>query len=98
MVAVIDFDRDPAARRTSLLDRIPETLHDRVFVVGAKDEAEDLRRSMKQDFTAIGQILNKACLEGDFSPWENEQLEVNKSELERLAKALRDRDFEIGRP
>jgi hypothetical protein len=98
MIALIDFDGHPEARRNYFFSELPESVHDRIFLFGLRGQAEDLKRSMGLSLSEIGITINRACLEGDLSPWDNEQLAVNKSELERLNRFLKERNFQIGNP
>lgn len=55
MVLIVDFDGQPAQRQRTLDDSTPEQLKDRVFVLGALTEPEDLRSL--GTFEEIGQAL-----------------------------------------
>jgi phosphoribosylformimino-5-aminoimidazole carboxamide ribonucleotide (ProFAR) isomerase len=98
VIAIIDFDGQAEQRRADLFGQIPESLHERVFLFGCRDEAEDLRRVHSKSLSEIGILMNKACLQGDFTHWENEQLAVNGHELIRLRDYLETRQFVISRP
>ena len=47
VVLVIDFDSD-ATRGAEVLERVPEELRDRVFVIGSLTDPQDLARSLKK--------------------------------------------------
>jgi hypothetical protein len=83
LAIVIDFDgvleRIEFARK-----QVPAHLHDRVFVLGAANEPEDLKRAGLGSYEAIGAALARDCLAGDFVTWGHQQLRHNLPEAERL--------------
>lgn len=77
MVLLIDFDgkeeRFGAATR-----RIPERLKGRVFVIGAWNDPEDLKRALSlRSLEEIGLALAQDCREGTDTIWEHELLRHN---------------------
>jgi hypothetical protein len=82
MVLVIDFDG--SEDRLSLAKgRIPHHLIDRVFVLGALNEPEDLRRELGS-YETIGLAMARDCREGTDLIWANQQLRHNAAEITRL--------------
>jgi len=87
MVLVIDFDGN-AERRDNAMNRIPEHLRDRVFILGALSEPEDLKRALGSCET-IGSALAKDCREETAITWSHEILRHNAGELGRLRDRVR---------
>jgi hypothetical protein len=88
MVLLIDFDghedRLPYAKKA-----IPERLTDRVFILGAFTEPEDLKRAGLGSYETIGMALAKDCREDTGTTWAHELLHHNGSELGRLRDRVR---------
>ena len=87
MVLVIDFDthNERLAHATS---RIPEHLRERVFILGAWSEPEELKRTLGS-YERIGSALAKDCREGTETIWEHDLLRHNAGELARLRERVR---------
>jgi hypothetical protein len=87
MVLIIDFDG-----RTDRLDvargRIPEHLTERVFILGALNEPEDLRREIGS-YETIGLAMAQDCREGTDVIWSHKELRHNGSEIARLRTRVR---------
>jgi hypothetical protein len=87
MVLVIDFDgrqdRLELAKR-----RIPQHLVERVFVLGALREPEDLKPDLGS-FETIGLGMARDCREGTNVVWAHEQLRHNAAEVARLRVHVR---------
>ena len=87
MVLLLDFDG-----REDRLDRareeIPADLKERVFVLGASSEPEDLRQHLGP-YEDIGLALAKDCRENTEEMWGHPLLCHNANELERLRKYVR---------
>ncbi len=88
MVLLIDFDND-LQRISYAKSKIPDDLENRVFILGALNEPEDLRRAGLGKFEEIGSALAKDCREETNNVWEHEQLRHNASELARLREHVR---------
>ena len=86
MVLLVDFDND-INRREAIKATIPEDLVDRVFVLGAWGEPEELRRAGLGTFEEVGKALAEDCRSGSQGIWEHHLLQHNKDELERLREA-----------
>jgi hypothetical protein len=87
MVLLIDFDGDED-RLGLVKDRIPGHLTDRVYVLGASNEPEDLR-GVLGSYEAIGWALAKDCREGTNTTWDHPFLQHNAGELNRLREHVR---------
>lgn len=94
MVLLIDFD--------SKLDRlkeakavIPDHLVDRVFVLGAWNEPEDLKESLGP-YETIGSKMADDCRKDSHETWGNDLLKHNAAELERLREHVRPILFATG--
>ncbi len=88
MVLLIDFD-NKESRLDVVKKSIPDTLKDRVFVLGARGDPEDLRKAGLGSFETIGRALAKDCREETDETWEHELLKHNASEIDRLRKQVR---------
>jgi hypothetical protein len=87
MVLLIDFDE--SENRLEYVKRaIPDELIDRVFVIGAKGEPEDLRKARLGTFEEIGIKIAKCCRDGTNDFWNHELLKNNLDELSRLKTAV----------
>lgn len=88
MVLLIDFDG-----REERLDiakaAIPNRLSERVFVLGALTEPEDLRRANLGSYETIGKTLAGECRENAYTTWGHPLLQHNASELDRLREHVR---------
>ena len=62
MVLLIDFDGN-AERLNDAKTRIPERLAERVFILGALSEPEDLKRAGLGSYEAIGSAMAQDCRE-----------------------------------
>jgi hypothetical protein len=87
MVLVIDFD-GRASRLNDAKSRIPERLADRVFILGALREPEDLKKELGS-YEKIGLAMAKDCREETDTTWNHELLRHNAEELARLRRHVR---------
>jgi hypothetical protein len=85
MILLIDFDRVPNRLETARA-RIPAHLADRVFILGALGEPEDLRRAGLGSYETIGSAMAEDCRNGTNTTWGHELLRHNASEIGRLRK------------
>lgn len=83
IAVLIDFDRAPT-RRDEARNRLAPEIRDKVFILGAVSEPEDLRRAGLGSYEAIGVALARDCREGVRGTWGHEQLRHNVPEAERL--------------
>ena len=87
MVLLIDFDRKENRLRVAKA-RIPPHLAERVFILGALGEPEDLKRDLGH-YETIGMKLGENCREGTDTTWNHDLLRHNASELGRLNDRVR---------
>ncbi len=92
MVLLIDFDDKPE-RLQAIMQRIPDTVSARVFVLGSLGDPEELRKKLGS-YETIGRALAKDCREGTYQTWRHELLKHNQPELDRLTSPLRPILFE----
>jgi hypothetical protein len=83
MVLLIDCDGDEDRLETAKA-RIPEHLRERVFLLGALRNPEELRTAGLGSYESIGLAMAKDCREGTTTIWGHELLRHNASELARL--------------
>lgn len=88
MVLLIDFDNDPN-RLDKAKSRIPEHLIDRVFILGALSEPEELKGAGLGSYEAIGFALAQDCREETTRTWDHGLLRHNADELARLRENVR---------
>ncbi len=87
LVLLVDFDR--REDRLSLIkEEIPARLAERVFVIGAWGEPEELRRNLGS-YETIGLALAKDCRNDTQAAWAHDLLRHNAGELDRLWRAVR---------
>ena len=88
MVLLIDFDG-----REDRLDIaksiVPDHLNDRVFVLGALTEPEDLKRAKLGSYETIGLNLARDCRDEAYTTWNHNLLRHNTSEIDRLREHVR---------
>jgi hypothetical protein len=87
MVLLIDFDGDEG-RRDYAKRKIPDRLIDRVFILGALTDPEELRRSLGS-YETIGRALAKDCREEADATWGHNLLRHNAHEINRLRQHVR---------
>jgi len=88
LILLIDFDskKDRYGRATEV---IPDDLKDRVFVLGAWSEPEDLGKAGLGSLETIGKTLARECREETDAIWGHDLLKHNAAELERLREYIR---------
>jgi len=88
MVLLIDFDH-----QNDRLDRaraaIPDSLKDRVFVLGVWTNPERLKASVGRHSEEIGLAMAEDCHEETNGTWGHELLRHNASEIERMRQRVR---------
>lgn len=90
LVLLIDFDDDYPNRLTEFQSKMPPDIADRVYVLGALGEAEDLKRQTTQrKLGLIGLALAKECEQGQAELWNHAQLRHNQAELLRLQMGVK---------
>jgi hypothetical protein len=93
MVLLIDFD-DREDRLGIAKAAIPERLTDRVFVLGALSEPEDLKKANLGSYETIGKTLANECRKDVYETWDHDLLRHNANELARLREHVRPILFE----
>jgi hypothetical protein len=88
LVLLLDFDNQPN-RMSEVNKRVPADLKDRVFLIGAKSEPEDLRRAGLGSFEQIGKTLAIECRNNTSHLWSHNLLAHNASERSRLEQTVR---------
>lgn len=88
LVLLIDFDGNQD-RLHNAKARIPEHLKERVFILGAWDEPEGLRRAGLGSYEQIGLAMARDCREETDTTWGHALLRHNASELTRLRQRVR---------
>ena len=87
MVLLIDFD-GREDRLNTMMAAIPDHSKDRVFVLGAWSEPEELRQNLGS-YETIGLAMAKDCRDNTEEIWAHALLRHNAGELERLRKHVR---------
>jgi|SRR5271165_1522120 len=87
MILLIDFDGKPE-RLNVAKARIPDHLGERVFVIGALTDPENLHREFGS-YETIGSDLAADCREQTDTTWGQPLLKHNAGELERLREHVR---------
>jgi hypothetical protein len=87
MILLIDLD-GKVDRLEFAKGRIPEHLRDRVFILGALNEPEDLTSELGS-YETIGLAMARDCREGTDTIWDHEQLRHNAGEIVRLRAHVR---------
>jgi hypothetical protein len=77
VVLLIDFD-DRENRFDQVTDRIPVELRQRVFMIGARSEPEELKKAGLGTFEEIGFKLAEDCRSGSTSTWDHELLKHDR--------------------
>ncbi|MDK9722708.1 MAG: hypothetical protein OEL53_16160 [Rhodospirillales bacterium] len=87
MILLIDFDGE-ISRYDYVKGLIPQGLEDRVFVLGARNDPESLRRSGLGTFETIGSRIADDCINGTQTIWTDSLLLHNEREIERLRSVI----------
>lgn len=88
MVLLIDFDSDDG-RLDDARNKIPERLRERVFILGAWTEPEDLKKAGFGLYEEIGSAMAQDCREETDKVWGHALLQHNAGELARLREQVR---------
>jgi len=89
LVLLIDFDEDDG-RLVYAKGQISIDLQDRVFILGARNQPEDIKRAVGiGSLEAIGAALAGDCRANTRTLWTHHELVHNNSELERLSTAVK---------
>ncbi|MGD0776052.1 MAG: hypothetical protein ABSC05_24820 [Candidatus Solibacter sp.] len=87
MVLLIDLD-GRQGRLDQAKESIPDTLKDRVFVLGVWTEPEALKANLGS-YEKIGLAMAEDCREDTTATWGHELLRHNSGEMERLRQKVR---------
>lgn len=87
VLIVVDFD-DDSGRGNAILEKVPTTVRDRVFVLGCLREAEDLKRANLGNYESIGKTLADECKDSRREVWVHELLAHNEPHTAILSQAL----------
>ncbi|MCC6363739.1 MAG: hypothetical protein IT165_09450 [Bryobacterales bacterium] len=87
MILLIDFDGFEKRLDTARA-RIPSNLVDRVFILGARTEPEELKAANLGSYERIGLAMAKNCRENPGTIWSHDFLRNNDNELSRLRTAV----------
>ncbi|MGO9172885.1 MAG: hypothetical protein ACLP7P_13115 [Rhodomicrobium sp.] len=87
IVLLIDFDGD-GNRLQKVQQQIPASLTDRVFILGAQTEPEELKQAGLGSYEDIGRTMAEDCQNGTQTVWAHELLRHNEGELNRLREAV----------
>jgi hypothetical protein len=87
-ILLVDFD-EADDRRARCEECIPEDLRSRVFVVGARDEPEAIKRDVRYSFEKIGTHLADECYWERYELWATQHFEHNNAERQRIAVAVK---------
>jgi hypothetical protein len=88
MVLLIDFD-GREDRLNTVRAAIPDHLTERVFVLGAWSDPEELRQNLGSPYEAIGLAMARDCRDNTEVIWAHSLLCHNAGELERLRNHVR---------
>ena len=88
MVLLIDFD-GREDRLDEARQSIPDRLRERVFVLGAWSQPEELRRNLGRPYEAIGLAMAQDCRDNADVTWGHGLLCHNAGELVRLRMHVR---------
>ncbi len=88
MVLLIDFD-GREGRLNEVRAAIPDPLRERVFVLGARSEPEELRQNLGSTYETIGLAMARDCRDNTDETWAHGLLCHNAGELERLRRHVR---------
>lgn len=83
-VLLIDFDEKGEGRRSVCVNRIPDDLKPRTFLLGTSINPERLRQDLGLSFEQIGTALADDCGRQDLGRWTHPHLDHNLAELHRM--------------
>ena len=89
IVMLIDFDQQHEKRLRYVKRQISPELVDRVFVLGALSEPEDLKKNIGKNFEDIGEALSQDCVDNTREVWGHDLLKHNETELDRMILSVK---------
>jgi len=87
MVLLVDFDGEPD-RLDSMKKVIPDSLIERVFILGVWLEPEDFPKRLGS-LEQIGKQLASECQDNTRNVWNHELLQHNSNELDRMNATIK---------
>jgi len=89
VILLIDFDEFGESRRAICENRIPADVKSRVFLIGSRNNPEDLRREPKRSLEQIGTELAEDGSRAEFDKWSHPHLAHNLPELQRMIPVIK---------
>lgn len=89
VVMLIDFDDNFPDRFAYFQSKIPLDVAARVYILGAEDEAETLKREQRLKLGPLGAQLADECRHEQYVQWGCPQLICNQPEVARLKAVVR---------
>jgi len=89
VVLLIDFDNHFTARLQNVKAQIPAHLTDRVFILGALQTPEALKKAGLGSYEDIGVAMAEDCRQETDTTWGHALLQHNAGELDRLRQRVR---------
>jgi len=91
LLMLIDFDGQYEKRLGYIKNEIPDELKERVFVLGAQSEPENLKNKIAnlKTFENIGKALAQDCVNETDNIWGHDLLKHNRNELERMISSVK---------
>ena len=86
LLILIDFDKSADIRKR-IVERY-SSVNNRIFVLGAKPEAEDLRRELKCHLCECGAKIADSCEDSGCAIWAIDSLRHNEKSLSRLCPEI----------
>ena len=87
VIGIIDCDEHPK-RIEEQLERIPEDVRDRIFLLGTLEDPQAFKRSVNQSFEKIGIDLADECFRKQFELWRHAHFSHLYDEIDRAAGTL----------
>lgn len=84
----LDFDEQPN-RFAEVRVGVPDSLADRVFIIGTWSELEKMRAALRRRLEDIGTDLARECRDDAATLWNHELLRHNAAELKRMTEKLK---------
>jgi len=91
MLLLIDFDLNEDSRLAYVKEQIPNDLKERVFVLGAQSDPENLKKNIANlnTFENIGKNLAQDCVNETDKIWGHDLLKHNRNELDRMISSVK---------
>lgn len=89
VILLVDFDNKYEERRKRFAEAVPPDLKNRVFVVGAKENPEALKKVLSKSFEDIGKTLAEDCHKGVDGTWSHDHMTHNAPDRQGLIQSVR---------